>query len=289
MKKSIKFVPLGVCWEITSSCNYHCPFCYAKKEKMLALTFNQQKKALHILKKEGVKYISFTGGEPLFVKKVDDLILYAKKLGFFVKLCTNGSMLTKKFIKKVKNSLDMISLPLDGSTNKLIETIRGEKDHFSKFIYCMNILKGTKIKVVVNTLVTKENGPDLTNILKVLNKFSNVYEWKLLRYYYVDYKNKKYITFKKDYLSLISRISKSNVPFKLAIKPQRKKDQNTFILLDEAGYVYVKSNHKRYLIGNIFTHNIKKILTASEYFSKELHMKKYSKYLSSNKSRQRIK
>jgi len=87
----MKFVPLGVCWEITSSCNYRCPFCYAKKEKIPNLTFEQQKKVLDILKKQGTKYISFTGGEPLFVERIDDLIIYAKKLGFFVKLCTHGA------------------------------------------------------------------------------------------------------------------------------------------------------------------------------------------------------
>ena len=49
------------------------------------------KKVLDILKKQGTKYISFTGGEPLFVERIDDLIIYAKKLGFFVKLCTHGA------------------------------------------------------------------------------------------------------------------------------------------------------------------------------------------------------
>ncbi len=274
----MKFVPLGVCWEITSLCNYKCPFCYAKKEKILSLTFEQQKRVLDILKKQGTRYISFTGGEPLFVRRIDDLMVYAKNLGFFVKLCTNGSMLTKQFVEKVKNSLDMISLPLDGSTDKIIKKIRGEKNHFSKFIRAMHFLSNTKIKVVINTLVTKDNGPDLINISQILKKFPNVYEWKLLRYYYIDYEDTSYITSKKDYLSLISKVSKLNIPFMVVARPQARKDQSTFILLDEAGDIYVKSNHKRYLRGNIFKHNLKKSLMNSRYFSKELHMKKYAKY-----------
>lgn len=46
--------------------------------------------------------INFTGGEPLIVHYLDKLIKYAYDKNFNISLITNGVLLNKKFIEKIK-------------------------------------------------------------------------------------------------------------------------------------------------------------------------------------------
>jgi radical S-adenosyl methionine domain-containing protein 2 len=272
------FKPLAICWEITPFCNYNCPFCYAKKEKINTLSLDKQKKIINLLHKQGVKYISFTGGEPLLVNTLEKLIIYSKKLGFTTELCTNGSLLSKKFIKKVQNNLDMISLPLDGSNNKIINKIRNEKYHFSKFIKTIDLLSDMHIEVRINTLVTQHNKNDLIRIYGILKNYPNIKIWKLLRYYYLDSENEMYSLTKKEYYSVVSDILKLDAPFEIKTRQQQKNYQESFILLDAEGGVYITAEHKHHILGNIFKDKLENILSKSKYFSKNFHMKKYAKY-----------
>lgn len=78
-------LPPHLTLELTAKCNYACPYCYcvwheSGKRPPRDRSTDQWKKILDRCAEDGVKSLSFSGGEPLLRKDLRELIRYAKKL-----------------------------------------------------------------------------------------------------------------------------------------------------------------------------------------------------------------
>ena len=93
------------CTVFLTGCNFRCPFCYASELVLPEKIKNQPKiseKELFKFLKERKKLIDgvvLCGGEPTMSRELIPLIKKIKKMGFFVKLDTNGS--DPKILKKL--------------------------------------------------------------------------------------------------------------------------------------------------------------------------------------------
>jgi radical S-adenosyl methionine domain-containing protein 2 len=125
---------LVINYHINEACNFNCTFCYSKweltdkkykcsqdiKNKMdlisLLYDFFRPDSKINPLKKianwNSVR-INLSGGEPLLIRELDQLILHAFSVGFRVSLVTNGSLLNEKFIENTGNYLCKLGLSMD--------------------------------------------------------------------------------------------------------------------------------------------------------------------------------
>ena len=79
------------------------------------------------LKENNFTYIKFTGGEPFTRDDMIEILKYARNLGFDMDISTNGSLITEKIAKELKNmSFPMVHVSLDGENKKSHEYVRGE-------------------------------------------------------------------------------------------------------------------------------------------------------------------
>jgi len=119
-----------VLWEITNTCNYHCSYCIFSSESKKyenELSTEEIKKAIKELKENNFTYIKFTGGEPFTRDDMIEILKYARNLGFDMDISTNGSLITEKIAKELKNmSFPMVHVSLDGENKKSHEYVRGE-------------------------------------------------------------------------------------------------------------------------------------------------------------------
>lgn len=275
----MKFQPIGICWNITPRCVYNCRFCYAKKDEHNELGPGDCKVLIDRLHQEGVKYLSFGGGEPLLKKGIQQLIIHARGLGMFTYLCTNTKLLTRRFIEEVEQYLDQISVPLDGASNDILSKIRGTTNHLSFFYNAINIISETNINARINTLVCNYNKNDLTNIFNILNGIRNIQEWKLIRYYHVNNYHDDFALSLPDFKRFIADVVKTKVDFKISPRYQADSYQRSFILLDCIGNIYTTANHQHYVVGNIFKDRLTHALSKTEYFDKKRHIEKYKAFL----------
>jgi MoaA/NifB/PqqE/SkfB family radical SAM enzyme len=113
---------------ITYRCNSKCEFCIFWRDQKLRNTpdakLSNIQKNLDDLHHIGVHVIDFVGGEPLLHKDLPEMLVYAKKLGFFVKLSTNG-ILYEKRAHELKGMISRIYISLDATTNEEYKMIRG--------------------------------------------------------------------------------------------------------------------------------------------------------------------
>ncbi len=108
-------IPFMLEYQITQGCNLDCKYCYAdlgslqqmKDPSLEEITGNID--AFHRL---GTRVIRILGGEPLIRKDIGDILEHCKKLGLFVEISTNATMIHKRIdaLKKV----DILQISIDG-------------------------------------------------------------------------------------------------------------------------------------------------------------------------------
>jgi len=160
------------CTVFLIGCNFRCPFCYSSElvlpEKIKLQPKISEKELFKFLKerKKLIDGLVLCGGEPTTSKGLISLIKKIKKMGFFVKLDTNGS--NPKLLEKLLNEklLDYIAMDIKGPKEKyykIVGMLEGENEKLIKNIEkSINVLKEGKVdyefrSTIVPTLHTKED------------------------------------------------------------------------------------------------------------------------------------
>ncbi|MFX1295824.1 MAG: radical SAM protein [Promethearchaeota archaeon] len=161
--------PLAVTWNLTNICNLKCPHCYQDANAsrvQTEVTTREIISILHQLADYGVLGMLFGGGEPLMHKDIYKILRTSIELGLFSNLSTNGTLLTEKVARKLKNTgLSRISISLDGleeSHNKL----RG-KGTYERTIRGIKNIKAMGIETGIAVTLTKYNLDEIPQIVQL--------------------------------------------------------------------------------------------------------------------------
>ena len=150
-----------------TGCNFRCPFCYSSELVLPEKIKNQPKiseKDFFIFlkeRKELIEGIVLCGGEPTISKGLIPLIKKIKKMGFSVKLDTNGS--DPKLLKTLidKKLVDYIAMDIKGPKERY-NNFSGTKADVKKIQKSIDILKEGKVdyefrSTIVPTLHKRED------------------------------------------------------------------------------------------------------------------------------------
>lgn len=178
--------PYSCNYWVTHRCNSKCTYCNVWRNRDLYdvpdAKFDEVKTNLNDLKKLGVKFVDFTGGEPLLNKELPRILRYARNLGFFVQLTNNGSIYPK-VAEELKNSVSQLSFSLDTLDPDEYKRIRGI-DNFENVMESINIAKDLKENIVIISTVTDENIGNVPKIVKFCkNKRITVFIHPVFKYF----------------------------------------------------------------------------------------------------------
>ena len=177
----MQYTPKSVNFHITERCNYQCKFCFAKySEFSQELPLSDAKRLIFELANAGCEKINFAGGEPTIIRILPELIIHAKKVGLFVSLISNGTGITPSLIKKVANSIDIIGLSIDSSSNTTEFRLgRGiSRPHIELIQKAAKLIHSHNIKLKINTTITPLNWQDdMNDLISQLNPF----RWKVFQ------------------------------------------------------------------------------------------------------------
>ena len=163
-------------------CNFRCPWCYSRElvlpEEIKKQPEISEKELFSFLKerKRLLEGVVICGGEPTIHKELPGFVKKIKKLGYLVKLDTNGS--NPKMIKKLIDDklIDYVAMDVKLPKNKYPKIFKGgvKIENIEKSI---KILKEGKIDyefrtTVVPTILDKE---DIMKIAKWLSPAKKYY------------------------------------------------------------------------------------------------------------------
>lgn len=161
-------------------CNFRCPFCQnhdliLHPEKCIIIP--QQKIQDFLLKhKDFIDGICMTGGEPTLYD-LSNFFNKIKKMGFLVKLDTNGA--NPQSIKKLidANQVDYIAMDLKAPLNEKYEKAAGIKVNIEDIKKSIDIIMKSNIEyefrtTAVPTILKKEDIADITSAIKNARKYA---------------------------------------------------------------------------------------------------------------------
>ncbi|NPE26423.1 radical SAM protein [Methanococcoides sp. SA1] len=244
-----------ICWNVTSRCNLKCEFCYANKD-VLEGDLDKQKKIVSRLYDEGIREICFTGGEPLLLEYLPELLKFAKEKGIFVNLSTNATLLNEEIVSDIAEFVDLVSLPLDSLREDVIFSMRGCRDYLKKFEEVLKSLERAGVQVAVFTFVNPLNKKELVDIFEFLKKFGNVESWKVANYYPVGKCFDRFVLSDEEYGEVVEELSGWRADFEIVTRVKDENYQEKYFLMDPVGNVYTTTHHSHNVLGNVLEESL---------------------------------
>ena len=172
--------PLFIYLELTKDCNLRCQFCDLWRIKDHDSTAMSNDLSLSEIinfideaKKMGTVLIYLVGGEPLLRPDIIEIVREINKRGLAFSLVTNATLLSKEIIKNLAHEgLRHIVISIDSSFPEIHDELRGVRGTFEKVAQSIGNIKmvSDKIKISINTVITKTNFRYLMDIAKLSRK-----------------------------------------------------------------------------------------------------------------------
>lgn len=113
--------------------------------------------------------MDFSGGEPLLRDDLFILAKHAKDNGIKrISILTNGTLIDKRNVGKIKEYFDVIQVSLDGSRKEIHERIRGVNGSFEKTINGIRLLKEEGCYVIIAFTLNKINYQDAVDAIEFI-------------------------------------------------------------------------------------------------------------------------
>ena len=159
---------LKVCYfSLFDNCNVKCNMCDCWVRPKTSLRPNHYQDALNRVLSVQPAMIRFTGGEPMLLSSLPELVAQANLAGVETSVITNGRIAQHKITALREAGLDLLVVSLDGlgNTHDLIRGVRGLERKVSQ---TLTECARTETPFAINTVVQKINGSGLVELAKYL-------------------------------------------------------------------------------------------------------------------------
>ncbi|MEM0156348.1 MAG: PTO1314 family radical SAM protein [Thermoplasmataceae archaeon] len=164
--KDKKF-PLIAGHKLQYSCNLKCKMCpFWRREDEVLLTVEDEIRMMESLKRAGVSFIGFEGGEPLLRRDIGEILYQAKKR-FHTSMVTNGWLLKAK-LPEIKDSINYLFVSLDG-IGELHDKLRGMEGSYRRAIEGIEAAS-RYVPVSISSTITRDNMHQAEDMVKLASK-----------------------------------------------------------------------------------------------------------------------
>lgn len=156
-----------ISWNTTNACNLNCPHCYRDASKALPdeLTTSEAKAMLQQISEAGFMIMIFSGGEPLLRDDIFELVEHAKGLGLRPVFGTNGTLLNRETVKRLKESgAAAMGISLDSTDAEKHDCFRGVPGSFDKTMEGMKNCREAGLRFQIHTTVMDWNYDEIEQI-----------------------------------------------------------------------------------------------------------------------------
>ena len=160
--------PFLVVWDFTHKCNLRCKHCYSNSGEVEEeeLTTQQALVVVDQLADAHVTALAFSGGEPLMRNDFFQIAHHAANRGLYVSLASNGTLLTKENVQKLKEAkVNYVDISIDGATAKTHDDFRGINGAFERALVGLKNCVEADICTCIATTVGKNNMTELPGII----------------------------------------------------------------------------------------------------------------------------
>lgn len=166
-----------VIWEVTSNCNFECPFCFLPPITK-DLPTRKMKDIVDIINNVEISEILISGREPFMRGDLLDILDYINDYGIPISISTNGYLLSNDIIKRLtKIEIKAVNLSVYSHIPEINDKMHGiysiHSDLLDKLKKATKDLMDANLNVKINIPITTENFPHLLGTINyVVDNFS---------------------------------------------------------------------------------------------------------------------
>jgi radical SAM protein with 4Fe4S-binding SPASM domain len=149
-------VPLAVHMDVTYRCNERCVHCYLDHDDHGEMTTSEIKGVLDQLAEAGVFFLTLSGGEVFMRRDFLEIVEYARRLQFVVKIKTNAVMIGETEAQKIRQlAVDTIQISVYSHRAEVHDAITKLPHSFERTIKAICFLRDQGVRVsIANVLMT---------------------------------------------------------------------------------------------------------------------------------------
>jgi len=160
--------PVLCLYYLTYRCNARCSFCDIYQRSTKNAETAKVKNHLKQLADMDVRYIDFTGGEPLLHPDLPELLKYAGELGLHTSVTTNCILYPKR-AGEIRGLVDFLHFSLDAADPQIHDGIRGVKC-FAKVMESIDLARNLGERPDILMTVTPQNYNQIEPVLKIASE-----------------------------------------------------------------------------------------------------------------------
>ena len=164
--KALKLgIPLSVQLDLTYRCNERCVHCYLDHDDHGEMTTTEIKDLLDQLAAAGVFFLILSGGEIFLRKDLFEIVEYARKLLFAVKLKTNAVMIRDAKAKRIAAlGVESVQISVYSHRAEVHDAITKVRGSFKRTIEGARLLKANGVRVSFANVLMKHNAGDYPQV-----------------------------------------------------------------------------------------------------------------------------
>jgi len=171
--------PRDVIFEITHRCNLRCRYCYIAPESgRKELSTQEVRSVFDQLVEAGCLHVTLTGGEPLTRKDIIALLDYARRIGLFVHLFTNATLITPQIADTLQEfQLISLELSLHSLKRERFDWFTQVAGSYDRMMKAINLLTKRMIKICLKINITKANLDELGELKTFIEYLGATPQW----------------------------------------------------------------------------------------------------------------
>ncbi len=169
-------VPLGIHLDVTYRCNERCVHCYLDHDDHGELTTAEIKDILNQLAEAGTFFLTLSGGEVLMRRDFFEILEYARKLMFNIRIKTNGVMIGAAEAKRIRDlGVEQVQISIYSHRPEVHDAITKLPGSLKKSIRAIRFLKSQGLKVVIANVMMTANLGDHSGVQALARELEVTY------------------------------------------------------------------------------------------------------------------
>ena len=166
---------------MTSHCNLACDFCYGPVPGNDPV--ERRPAILAALAASSARVVTFCGGEPLLIRRIDEYAATLAEVGKSTVLNTNGELLRKRLDQGLGLAdFTMVGISIEGSTPETHKAMRGKKADLNEVMAAARLVASAPdVSLKLATVVSGVNRDDLPALARTVRDLAPDI-WRLYQY-----------------------------------------------------------------------------------------------------------
>jgi radical SAM protein with 4Fe4S-binding SPASM domain len=161
-------VPLSAHLDVTYRCNERCVHCYLEHEDQGEMTFAEIQGLLDQLADAGVFILTLSGGEVLMRMDFFDILRYARRLRFCLKIKTNGFMIREAQADLMRDlGVQEIRISIYSHRAEIHDAITKLPGSLKRSLAAIRLLKSRGVTVVIGNVLMGQNLSDYLGVKRL--------------------------------------------------------------------------------------------------------------------------